>query len=86
MNTQIIGQKFNEKSLTEKEKLYSKLNIQDINELGYRNANKIWNKFSIKDLREKKQYILIRTYQMSVKKCMVLILLIFILDQSVIAW
>lgn len=86
MNTQIIGQKFNEKSLTEKEKLYSKLNIQDINELGYRNANKIWNKFSIKDLREKKQYILIRTYQMSVTKCMVLILLIFILDQSVIAW
>ena len=86
MNTQIIGKKFNEKSLTEKEKLYSKLNIQDINELGYRNANKIWNKFSIKDLREKKQYILIRTYQMSVKKCMVLILLIFILDQSVIAW
>lgn len=86
MNTQIIGQKCNEKSLTEKEKLYSKLNIQDINELGYRNANKIWNTFSIKDLREKKQYILIRTYQMSVKKCMVLILLNFILDQSVIAW
>ena len=86
MNTQVIGQKFNEKSLTEKEKLYSKLNIQDINELGYRNANKIWNTFSIKDLREKKQYILIRTYQMSVKKCMVLILLNFILDQSVIAW
>ena len=45
-------QKFNETSLTEKEDIYSHLNMEDITDTDYANAKKVCKDFETKNLGE----------------------------------
>ena len=43
-------EKFNEKSLPNKEDFYSSLNMEDITDIDYRNAKKVFKGFEINNL------------------------------------
>ena len=50
INTWVIGKKFNEASLPEKEDFYSHLNMKEITDGDYAHAKRIYKDFQIKIL------------------------------------
>ena len=52
MSTWIIGKRFDETSLPDKESFYSSLNMENIDDINYRHGNNVFKKFKLKNLEE----------------------------------
>ena len=57
MSTWIIGKRFDETSLPDKESFYSSLNMENIDDIDYRQGNNVFKKFKLKKYRRIPRFI-----------------------------